>query len=115
MRLRTVANILDIKTSPLPNYLNITLIPSNAILHTTRLRNLYGDYHEGVVYNSVSLFYKDWNNEISELLLACDDEVQELCKIIDRFDLSYVKSLKIHYESLTADAMTKKDLKHRRV
>lgn len=105
---KLIESILDIKTSPLPNYLNITLTPSNPILHTTRLRNLYGDYHEGVVYESVPLFYEDWNNETSELLLACDDEVQELCKALDYFDLSYVKSLRVHYESPTAGAMTKK-------
>lgn len=105
---KLIESILDIKTSPLPNYLNITLTPSNPILHTTRLRNLYGDYHEGVVYESVPLFYEDWNNETSELLLACDDEVQELCKTLDYFDLSYVKSLRVHYESPTAGAMTKK-------
>lgn len=105
---KLIESIFDIKTSPLPNYLNITLTPSNPILHTTRLKNLYGDYHEGVVYNSVPLFYEDWNNETSELLLACDDEVQELCRALAQFDISYVKSLRIHYESPTEDAMTKK-------
>lgn len=105
---KLIESILDIKTSLLPNYLNITLTPSNPILHTTRLRNLYGDYHEGVVYDSVPLFYEDWNNETSELLLACDDEVQEMCKALDCFDLSYVKSLRVHYESPTAGSMTKR-------
>ena len=31
---KIVEGLLDIKTSPLPNYLNITLTPSNPILHT---------------------------------------------------------------------------------
>lgn len=105
---KLIESIFDIKTSPLPNYLNITLTPSNSILHTTRLKNLYGDYRDGAVYDSVPLFYEDWNNETSELLLKCDDEVQELCRTLKQFDLSYVKSLRIHYESPTADAMTKK-------
>ena len=112
---KIVEGLLDIKTSPLPNYLNITLTPSNPILHTTRLRNLYGDYHEGVVYDYVPLFYEDWDNETSELLLACDDEVQELCKALGCFDLSYVKSLRVHYKSSTAGAMAKKDIKHCRI
>lgn len=103
-----IESILNIKTSSLPNYLNITLTPSNPILHTTRLKNLYGNYHEGVVYDSVPLFYEDWNNETSELLLKCDDEVQKICKALKQFDLSYVKSLRVHYESPTADAMTRK-------
>ena len=103
-----VESILDMKTSPLPNYLNITLTPSNPILHTTRLRNLYQNYHEGVIYDSVPLFYEDWNEETSEMLLKCDDEVQLLCKSLTQFDLSYVKSLRIHYESPTVEAMTRK-------
>lgn len=105
---KIIESIIGIKTSPLPNYLNITLTPSNPILHTTRLKNLYGDWQEGVVYETVPLFYEDWNNETSELLLKCDDEVQELCRELDKFDLSYVRSLRIHYESPTAEAMTKK-------
>lgn len=103
-----IENILGIKTTALPNYLNITLTPSNPILHTTRLRCLYKDYHEGVIYERVPLFYEEWNDETSDLLLQCDDEVQVLCKKLDMFDLSYVKSLRIHYESPTAKALTKK-------
>lgn len=105
---KLIESIYGIKTSPLPNYLNITLTPSNPILHTTRLKNLYGDWHEGVVYKSVPLFYEGWNDDTSRLLLKCDDEVQNLCKALKMFDLSYVKSLRIHYESPTAEAMTKK-------
>lgn len=103
-----IEDIIGIKTSPLPNYLNITLTPSNPILHTTRLKNLYGDWRDGIVYRSVPLFYEEWNNETSELLLKCDDEIQELCRKLDKFDLSYVKSLRVHYESPTAEAMTRK-------
>lgn len=105
---RLIEEILDIKTSSLPNYLNITLTPSNPILHTARLRNLYEDYSEGHVYERVPLFYEEWNDETSKLLLACDDEVQGLCRELKQFDLSYVKSLREHYESPTVEAMTKK-------
>ncbi len=103
-----IEGIVGIKTTPLPNYLNITLTPSNPILHTSRLKNLYGGWHEGIVYDSVPLFYEEWNDESSELLLKCDDEVQEICRKLDGFDLSYVKSLRIHYESMNAEAMTQK-------
>lgn len=100
--------LLDIKTLSLPNYLTITLTPSNPVLHTVRLYHLFRDYRPGVVYGSVPLFYEDWDLETSETLLQCDDEVQKLCAKFDRFDLSYVRSLRVHYESATADAMTRK-------
>lgn len=91
-----------------PNYLNVTLTPSNPILHTTRLRTLFKDYKEGKTYDSVPLFYEEWTDESSKLLLKCDGEVQALCRAIERFDLTSVRSLKEHYESDTPEALTRK-------
>lgn len=103
-----IEELFEIKTSPLPNYLNITLTPSNPILHTTRLKKIYENYHDGVVYDEIPLFYENWDNATSDLLLKCDFEVQLICKQLKQFDLSYVKSLKIHYESDTIEKMTDK-------
>ena len=103
-----VQNIFGIKTKIIPSFLNLTLTPSNPILHTTRLRTLFHDWKEGVIYTSVPLFYEEWNDKSSELLLACDEEVQKICHSLPEYDLQYVKSLKIHYESFTPAAMTKK-------
>ena len=105
---RMLESIFDIPCTPLPDYLNLTLTPSNPILHTTRLRTLFKDYAPGVVYPSIPLFYQDWNDESSRLLIACDAEVQLLCKALKQFDLSGVKSLKEHYESNTAEKLTEK-------
>ena len=88
--------------------MNLTLTPSNPILHTTRLKTIFKEYYDGMVYNSLPLFYEDWDNETSELLFRCDEEVQEICKAIKVFDLSFVKSLKDHYESDTPSKMTNK-------
>ena len=92
----------------LPNYLSVTLTPSNPILHTTRLRTLFSDYEEGKVYSRNPLFYGEWDDGSSELLIKCDEELQSLIKIMDRLDLSAVRSLKLHYESDTVKTMTKK-------
>lgn len=101
-------SIFDIPCAALPDYLNLTLTPSNPILHTTRLRTLYGDYAPGVVYKEIPLFYQHWSDESSRLLIACDGEVQQLCAAMKEFDLSGVKSLKEHYESDTVEKMTHK-------
>lgn len=103
-----LAAVWKIPCVPLPNYLSVTLTPSNPILHTTRLRTLFADYHEGVVYDKNTLFYGEWSNASSELMIACDAELQEIIKKIDKMDLSYVKSLRIHYESNTVEEMTRK-------
>lgn len=105
---RLVEDILGIRTTAIPNYLNITMTPSNPILHTTRLRSIFHDFSVGKTYNSIPLFYEDWDDASSELLLNCDNEIQLICKNLPSFDLSYVKSLKIHYESSDKEMLTKK-------
>ena len=103
-----IQDIFDIPCKPIPNYLNLTLTPSNPILHTTRLCTIFKDYHEGIVYPSLPLFYEEWDDASSELLLACDDEEQCICKALPEFQLSFVRALREYYESPTAQAMTKK-------
>ena len=103
-----VTSFIDIPCSAMPNYLNLTLTPSNPILHTTRLKTIFGNYHEGVFYNRVPLFYEEWDDETSHLLFKCDKEVQNICTALNNFDLSYVKSLQEHYESPTPETLTAK-------
>lgn len=105
---KLIESIFDKKTTIIPNFLNLTMTPSNPILHTTRLRSLFGDWHEGVTYDSVPLFYEEWDDDSSRLLIACDEEVQNICKALPEFELQYVKSLRVHYDSPTVEAMTKK-------
>ncbi len=105
---KIISELLDMDCGELPSYLNLTLTPSNPILHTTRLKCLYNDYKEGVVYDKVPLFYEEWSDETSELLLKCDKEVQKICRALKDFDLSFVKPLKVHYESDTIEQFTNK-------
>lgn len=91
----------------LDNYLAVTLTPSNPILHTTRLYSMFRDYKDGVRYPRNILFYAEWDMPSSEMLIACDAELQTLCRKLP-LDLSEVISLKIHYESDTPEKMTKK-------
>ena len=103
-----IENIFDKRTTVIPNFLNLTMTPSNPILHTTRLRTLFADWHEGVVYDSMPLFYEEWDDASSEILIACDEEVQKICRALSEFELQYVTSLRVHYESPTVEAMTRK-------
>ena len=103
-----ICSIFDMKTMVIPNFLNLTMILSNPILHTTRLYSLFHDWHEGIVYQSLPMFYEEWDDELSELLITCDDELQRVCRAFPEFELDYVRSLKLYYESPTIEAMTKK-------
>lgn len=100
--------LFEIPCKILSNYLCVTLVPSNPILHTTRLCTLFGDYQDGRVYDRNPLFYGEWSDVSSELLLSCDAELQTMCAAMQKLDLTDVRSLKLHYESDTVDKMTKK-------
>lgn len=101
-------HLFDKKCIGLPNYLNLTLTPSNPILHTTRLYTLFKNYRSDAFYPYLPLFYEDWDDTTSDLLFQCDTEVQTICKALRQFDLSYVKSLQDHYSSYTPTELTKK-------
>lgn len=103
-----ISGLYDKPCKAIPNYLNLTMTPSNPILHTTRLRTIFEDYHEGVVYDKLPLFYEEWDDASSKLLIACDEEEQQICKALPEFKLEFVKSLRVHYESPTIEAMTAK-------
>jgi len=103
-----VEQLLGIECNPLPNYLNVTLTPSNPILHTARLYSMFRDYRHGVYWEKPINFYEEWSDESSEILMACDAELQFMCRRIKGLDLTGVRSLREHYESDTSAAMTRK-------
>ncbi|MGN9136324.1 NAD/NADP octopine/nopaline dehydrogenase family protein [Clostridium sp. HCP1S3_B4] len=53
------------------------------------------------------MFYEKWTDDSSEMLIACDKELQELCDKIS-LNLESVKSLTEYYESSSASQMTHK-------
>ena len=103
----TVSELLDIKVNPLPNYLNVTLIPSNPILHPTRLYSIFKGYTAGLVYDNIPLFYEDWNDFASKCLIACDEELHQILEKIN-IDTSYIRPLLEHYESIDYKSLTNK-------
>lgn len=103
-----LSKMLDIKVQALPNYLCVTMTPSNPILHTSRLFGLFANNDIEHIYSENILFYEDWDDQSSEMLIGLDSEVQKICAQIAELDLSWVKSLKVHYESNSVEEMTHK-------
>ena len=56
---RKIEDFFDIPCVALPNYLSVTLTPSNPILHTTRLYSLFNDYLHGTTYDRNILFMRN--------------------------------------------------------
>jgi hypothetical protein len=101
-----IESIYDIPCVRLPGFMALTLTPSNPILHTARLKVIFGDYKPGVTYEKLPLFYEEWDDESSALLLACDDEIQEICRKLPDFGLEYVVSEREFYHADTPEEMT---------
>ena len=101
-----IGEMFDMPCETLPNYLCVTLTPSNPVLHTSRLYTMFRAFDRP--FDANKLFYADWTDEASEVLFALDEEVQSICHSLDEADLRSVLSLKTHYESDTPRALTEK-------
>lgn len=105
---RKIEPMLEMPCHILPNYLCVTLTPSNPILHTSRLYSMFSDWKPDRVYERNFLFYEEWTDDSSRIMLKCDDELQAICKTFEQLDLRSVRSLREHYESPTPEQMTAK-------
>lgn len=106
--IEVMEDFFHIKTHALPGWINLTMTPSNPILHTTRLKTMFENWNPDVYYPEIPLFYEGWTDEASRLLFACDDEVQHLITKMPELRPEQVRSLKEHYESDTPEALTRK-------
>ena len=95
---RQFKELIGIDTIEEPNYLSVTLTPSNPILHTSRLYGLFHAYEEGMTWDEHLAFYKNWDEFSAEVLISCDAEEQRCMRKMSAFDLTGVKSLIEHYE-----------------
>ena len=100
----------SLPVEPLVSYLNITLINSNPILHTSRLYSIFKNFEQLTEYDFLPLFYEEWSLESSELLVKMDEELFSLIDVLNAngFFIDKITSLLEHYESQNAFEMTKK-------
>lgn len=104
-------NLYGLKINKLDNYLDVTLVNSNPLLHTSRLYTLFKNYKNGVDgYDKLPLFYEEWNLESSDLLIDMDFELTKLFDALKEHNLpvTQIKSLLEHYESTDRYSITKK-------
>lgn len=105
------SEMFGFECAPLPNYMTVALTPSNPLLHTARLYSLFKDSNFFTTFPRMIKFYAEWTDESSKVMLSMDEELQKLCRKIEKqdgIDLSQVVPLKLHYESPDVPSMTKK-------
>ena len=98
--------LFNIKSTPLVNFLQVALTPANPILHTARLYGIFHNYKEGIYWDKMVQFYNEWTDDVSELLIATDEEVQKLCSILISTDLKGVGFIKEYFGADTPQQLT---------
>ena len=88
----------------LENFYEVALSNSNPILHTGRLYTMFHD-RENEVFDHNILFYKEWTDEASQMLIDMDVEFFQLLKILNVHCLPTVLD---YYESTDAASLTRK-------
>lgn len=105
-----VQDLYSLPVAELDNYLNVTLVNSNPILHTSRLYSIFKDYPACKGYSKLPLFYEEWDIDSSKLLVAMDKELFEMIDELKRsgIEVNHIESLLEHYESTNELEMTQK-------
>ncbi|HEK2043311.1 NAD/NADP octopine/nopaline dehydrogenase family protein [Proteus mirabilis] len=100
-------SIFNVPINLLESHYQNTLSNSNPLLHTSRIYTLfYNESKKYNVFNTEILFYEEWNNDASDMLIKMDNELKEIykCKNIAHLHYSICK----HYEVNNIEEMTKK-------
>ena len=102
----TIGNLFDTKTEMLDNFYEAALTNSNPILHTGRLYSMF-HLHEEDVFDHNILFYKEWTDEASQLLIEMD---KEFFRLLDKLGANNgkIQPLLEYYESTDAASLTRK-------
>lgn len=88
----------------LNSFYEVALSNSNPILHTGRLYTMFHG-RENEVFDHNILFYKEWTDEASQLLIDMDSE---LFQLLDKLNVHSLPSLLEYYESTNAASLTRK-------
>ena len=72
----TMQQLFRVPVLLLKSYYEVSLTNSNPLLHPARLYTLWSHWHEGIVYPEESLFYEQWTDEASALLIQMDEEIK---------------------------------------
>lgn len=110
-RLDDACNMIEscgLRTKKAANYLSVALTPTNPILHTSRMYELFGQYDRNHIFEEKCKFYVGWTDETSRTMLTMDLELQGLLSNITELDTSAILPLTKHYEAPTIEAMTAK-------
>lgn len=97
---------LSTPTMALSHYLEATLTNSNPILHPSRIFGMLSD-HAGDLYDREYLFYEEWDDKSSDVLIQCDTEFQQIVNHLP-IHQDEIPCLLDYYESTDIPSLTQK-------
>lgn len=90
----------------LKHYLEATLTNSNPLLHPTRIFGMLKN-HKTDIFDKEFLFYDEWDDSSSEILIRCDGEFQDLLAGMP-IDRGEIPNILDYYDSINASSLTHK-------
>lgn len=102
-----IEELFDAPVRLLNNYYEASFTNSNPILHPSRLYTLFKDWNTEVYYDHQFLFYEEWTDEASELLIALD---KELFSLLGKLPVAsdFLTPILPYYESHEAESLSRK-------
>ncbi len=100
----TLEDLFSTPTVLLNTYYEAALTNSNPILHTGRLYSMFHGLEESFFDHNI-LFYKEWTDDASRVLLDMDTE---FFRLLDALGVHSIQPLLAYYESVDAASLTRK-------
>ena len=104
---QTLSDMMRTPVVQLASFYEACLSNSNPLLHPARLFSLWSDWHEGIVYKHVPLFYEEWTEEAAQLYISMDNELHALLQALPIRQDS-IPTVLDYYESSDASSLTEK-------
>ena len=102
-----LSNMLRTPIHLLSSHYEVSLSNSNPLLHPSRLYSLWKDWHEGIIYDRIPMFYEEWTEEAAQLYINMDRELQALLEQLPVRKGSIATVLH-YYESTDAPSLARK-------
>jgi len=102
-----IEKLLDTPTALLKSFWDAALTNSNPLLHPCRLYGMWNDWDGKTPYAQHTLFYEDWDDFSSEILIAADEEFFALLKKLP-VTPGAIPRLPDYYECGNASELTRK-------
>jgi len=103
----TLSDMLRTPIHLLSSHYEVSLSNSNPLLHPSRLYSLWKDWHSGIVYDRIPLFYEEWTDEAAELYINMDNELQALLAQLP-VNKGSIATVLDYYESTDAPSLARK-------